>query len=536
MKKLIGGWAAVAVAVMLPLPLSAADASDPAPLDSGAVDEFVEFQIEKHRVPGLALAMIEGGQVTHLAGFGEADDGVPVTPDTPFVLGSISKSFTAVAVLQLVERELIDLDAPVRTYLPGFAVADPAASAAITPRHLLQHTSGLSELGYNRVLDRETTLEEAVADLERARPTAAVGMRFQYFNQGYSVLALLVETVIGQAYGDYVVQHIFEPLEMTRSFADRDHAEEAGLAQGHTKLFGFALPRDLPFTEFALGYGNLISTARDLSRFALAISGDGTYDGATILSPDSVALMRTPPSGVADTNYGLGWFVWESDGVVKEGHSGGEETFMASLTLLPGQEAGFIWLMNQEHFLDPVRGQLDAGLTDLLLGGSSDLGGMSMRWLGLGLLAAVLGALGLAVRSAFKLRGWTERSRGLSTAAVVRKIAPHVIVPALILWVIYRYLGPVVLGEPVAWNFRYVGSYFFPEIALLLLLAIVPDLLQAAYMTGTFVVDRLARSRPDGGLDATVSSSQPVPAAFEPRSGSEMATAGEQRKPSRELR
>ena len=510
------------LALVLALPLAGGAAESA--LDPDEVSEFVEFQVGKHAVPGVAVAMFEDGRVSYLAGFGEAADGRPVTPDTPFVLGSVSKSITAVAVLQLFERDLIDLDAPVRTYLPGFVVADEAASATITVRHLLHHTSGLSELGYNRVLDRGTSLEQAVADLEHARPTAPVGSRFQYFNQGYSVLALLIEVVSGQGYSDYVTEHIFEPLRMTSSFSDRDQAEAAGLAQGHTKVFGFPVARNLPFTEFALGYGHLISTARDLSRFALAMSGDGSYDGATILSPDSVALMRTAPAGVTDTDYGLGWFVWESNGIAKEGHSGGQETFMTSLTLLPDHQSGFIWLMNQEHFLDPVRGQLDAGLTQLLLGEDPSRAGMSMRWLGLGMLAAVLVGLAISIRSAVKLREWRERSRGLSTGAIVRKIAPHVIVPALILWVVYRYLGPVVLGAPTAWNFRYVGAYYFPEVAMLLILATFPDLMQATYMTGTVVVDRLTRSTSAGGHDTGASPEQPGAAASE--SPSNMATAG----------
>lgn len=498
MTSLFARTVAIAVALAVALPMGGAGAAEPVPLDTVAVDDFVRAQMDKHRVPGLALAVIDQGEVTHLAGFGDAGGGRSVTPDTPFVLGSISKSFTAVAVLQLAEQGLVELDAAVAVYLPGFAVADEKATAAITVRHLLSHTSGLSELGYNRVLARDTTLEQAVADLRRARPTAPVGARFQYFNQGYSVLALLVQTVSGQPFGTYVTQHVFEPLSMTRSFVDRGQAITAGLAQGHSKIFGFPLARELPHSDYALGYGHLISTAHDLSRFASAMAHDGTHDDATILTPDSVEIMRTVPAGVPDTTYGLGWSAWEHDGIAFEGHAGGGETFMTSLTLLPEQDSGFVWLMNQEHFLDPVRSQLDAGLTALLLGTVPETGGMSMRWLGLGLLAAVLIAPTFAIGSTLSLRSWVERSRGMSTGAIVRRIAPHVAVPAIVVWVIYHYLGPLFLGQPVAWNFRYVGSYFFPEVALLLILAVVPDLLQALYMTATVTVERLVRSRDSG--------------------------------------
>lgn len=118
--------------------------------DANAVDAFVVEQMEKHRVPGVAVAILEDGEVSYLKGYGASGKGNPVTADTPFVIGSISKSFTAVAILQLVEDGLVDLDAPVRSYLPSFEVADETATGSITVRHFLHHTSGLSELGYNR--------------------------------------------------------------------------------------------------------------------------------------------------------------------------------------------------------------------------------------------------------------------------------------------------------------------------------------------------------------------------------------------------
>jgi CubicO group peptidase (beta-lactamase class C family) len=135
------------------------------------VDAFIGLLMRKHRVPGLAVALIDDGRVSYAAGYGTAVND-RVTPDTPFMLGSISKTFTAVAVLQLVEQHRLDLDAPVQNYLPWFEVADQESSAAITVRHLLNHTSGLSELGCNHVPDRTATLEQSVRALRTARPTA----------------------------------------------------------------------------------------------------------------------------------------------------------------------------------------------------------------------------------------------------------------------------------------------------------------------------------------------------------------------------
>ena len=132
------------------------------------------------RIPGLALGIVDGDRISYLRGFGTADDNrTKVTPQTPFIIGSVSKSLTAVAVMQLVEANRIELDAPVQRYLPWFRVADEKASAEITVRHLLNQTSGLStKTGRTFQGDGDTSdtaLEQAVRKLADVELSAAVG-------------------------------------------------------------------------------------------------------------------------------------------------------------------------------------------------------------------------------------------------------------------------------------------------------------------------------------------------------------------------
>ena len=305
-----------------------------------AVDRFIESQMDRHRIPGVALVVVEDGRVTYATGYGTAGGGRPMTAGTPMSIGSITKSFTAVAILQLVEEGRIDLDAPVRTYLPWFRVADDAASDSITVRHLLQHRSGLSEFGYNRVHPPDTTLEQGVRDLRDARLTAPVGTTYQYFSPNYQALALIIETVTGQTYGAYVAEHIFAPLRMTRSYASQVEAQAAGMAQGHSKLFGYPLARDHPFRQYVLGAGYLVSTARDLSHLLVALGNDGVFEGVRILAPASVALMRLPVDEQGDTTTGLAWGSRRYHGATWEGASGADETFMSQMLLAPRMAAG----------------------------------------------------------------------------------------------------------------------------------------------------------------------------------------------------
>src|SRR5512147_1535366 len=131
-------------------------------LDLQAIDSFLQAQVKANRIPGMAVAIVQGDQILFAKGYGEAASGRPVTPQTQFYIGSVSKGFTALAIMQLVEQGKLELDAPVQKYLPWFKVADPEASRQITIRHLLNHTSGLGERGDPHVDAYTTSIEDEV--------------------------------------------------------------------------------------------------------------------------------------------------------------------------------------------------------------------------------------------------------------------------------------------------------------------------------------------------------------------------------------
>lgn len=203
-------------------------------------------QMAHHHIPGLALAITHGDQVVHVRGYGEAKPGVPVTGQTQFRMASLSKSFTALAVLQLVEAGKMELDAPVTRYLPGFALATPLAAARISVRQLLNHTSGLADAGFvNGLGGQQQSLPERVGSLRSAHPVAEPGKAFHYFDPNYQVLARLVEVVSGQAFDTYLQQHVFVPLAMRNTASGLTSAISAQsaphLAQGHVLAYGAAL-------------------------------------------------------------------------------------------------------------------------------------------------------------------------------------------------------------------------------------------------------------------------------------------------------
>ena len=240
------------------------------------IDAYIKEQMHRLNIPGVSLAIVEGGKIVHLRGFGKARPGGEApTPQTPFFIGSLTKSLTALAVMQLVEAGKVELDAPVQRYLPWFRVADPQASAEMTVRHLLNQTSGLPMmLGMADLANldsRPDAAERQMRALSTLKLTRPVGSRFEYTNANYNVLGLIIETASGESYSDYVQRHIFDPLDMSHTFTSKAEAKQNGLAMGHRYWFGHPFPAaNLSMPPASLPSGQLISSAEDMAHYLIA--------------------------------------------------------------------------------------------------------------------------------------------------------------------------------------------------------------------------------------------------------------------------
>jgi len=325
-------------------------------LEHSDIDAYIEAQMREWNIPGAALVIVQEGQVTHLQTFGQAGKGRPVTPQTPFEIGSCSKSFTALAVLQLVEAGRVDLDAPVQNYLPWFRVADAEAGARITVRHLLNHTSGLANATDARawVNPRGLSLEDWGRSLHRLPLSAAPGTRYQYSNFGYMVLALVIEAASGQSYGAYLSQQIFSPLDMRNSFTDPALARAHGLADGHTWWFG--LPHrslEQPRPDM-LGAGYIMVSPEDMAPYLIAQLNSGLYGDTRLLSTEGITAMHTPPQLPAESSsYGMGWVNYLEDGYTIINHNGRSAGFSSAMFLLPEQQIGIAVMANVASTLAP---------------------------------------------------------------------------------------------------------------------------------------------------------------------------------------
>ncbi len=337
-----------------------------------AIDGYVSQQMRAGIIPGLALAIVRGDQVVHVQGFGTAGPGGrDVTAETPFLIGSLSKSFTALAIMQLVEAGKIELDAFVQRYIPWFRLADAQASARITVRELLNQTSGIpTSAGIKPVAEGgNKTLEQRVREMRAVKLSKPVGSTFQYSNANYVILGLIVQVVSGISYGKYIEQHIFAPLEMRHSYVSETEAEQHGLASGYQWWFGYPVATGHPFLPDQLPAGYIISCAEDMARYLLAHMNQGRYGSTSILSPQGMAELQTGVAviGRSQLQYGMGWMTGNVNDLYVIMHAGDNWNYHADIAIAPREQVGVVILINANSILAATTNGLQGHIvTDVL--------------------------------------------------------------------------------------------------------------------------------------------------------------------------
>ncbi|MGE5375140.1 MAG: serine hydrolase domain-containing protein [Bacteroidota bacterium] len=341
------------------------------------VDAYIRTKMKELGIPGAALVIVEGDQIVHLKAFGVADgSGRPVTPQTPFFTGSTGKSFTALAVMELVEAGRINLDAPVQTYLPWFRVADNNASEKITVRQLLNQTSGLpTSIGQEQLAKNDlgdTAIENNVRALANVKLSAPPGERYEYSNANYVTLGMIIQAVSGQSYENYIREHIFKPLDMQNSFTSKTEAQQDGLAVGYQKWFGIPVATpNLPFVRGSLPAGQLNMSAEDFGHYLIAQLNDGSYRGASVLSPTGIAALHHPDVRMPGSSdfYGMGWEIQHFQGVEVIRHNGQVPGYTTDMFLVPEKHLAVAMVMNTYSPMLGIRvSRLPSSVLRMLLG------------------------------------------------------------------------------------------------------------------------------------------------------------------------
>lgn len=318
-----------------------------------------------HGVPGVSVAVFTGGEVVEATtGVVNLRTGVPVTPDTLFMIQSITKVWTAALTMQLVDEGLISLDAPVRTYLPAFRTADEGVSARITVRHLLTHAGGFEGDIWAPTTCGTDALERFVDDLvSRAPQYAAPGEMYSYCSAGYGVLGRLVEVLRGAPYADALRRHLAVPLGIDELAFSADEALGFRAAIGHvggdtgSPLRPCRVWAAMPPSNPAAG-NQLAMSARGLLAFGRMHLSDGrAADGTPVLSDRSLRAMREwqidHPAAAGDrTGHGLGWMLRDQGRTVE--HAGDSYGVAALLRIVPDRGLAVAVAGNGGSFADLV--------------------------------------------------------------------------------------------------------------------------------------------------------------------------------------
>jgi CubicO group peptidase (beta-lactamase class C family) len=475
-------------------PLGASEISDEGsnPVERAAT--AIERQFDEMGVGQASYAVINDAEET-VAGYGAA------SADTPFVIGSVSKSFTALAILQLVERGLVALDSPVTDFIDWFTTAAPTAS--ITVRQLLHQTSGISTLdGSRSAFTPATSLEDRVRLIETYELVSEPGSEFNYSNLNYAVLGLIVQEVSGVGYGEFVEQEIFGPLGMDNSYFDFALAQANELARGTITVFG--LPVSLSQTAFpgSVPDGYLISTAADMALYARFQMGDGSLNGRRLLSAENLAMMHTPAieaeGGQHLDHYAMGWRTGSFDGQSLISHDGNTFGFHANVALLPDLDAAVVVLMARNGGLSMVTGPENAGL-EALAGGTPEVSrSPTVAWIVVDAVLAVLvsGSIVSVILRRRRRREFPRRAAPL-WPAIVQVVAGVLIGVSVVLLAGSMSGGVDVVAFRLLWALA-------PDVTLLAVA--IPLLLIAAGMA-TFLERRTTRqlltpvSGPEGSVE-----------------------------------
>ena len=328
-----------------------------------SIGPFVTEQLAAWEVPGCAVAAVKDGKVVLAGGWGRRDqaDGLPVTQDTLFAIGSTTKAFTASTVGALVDDGLLEWQRPLRNYLPDLRLHDPVVTERLTIIDLLSHRSGLPRHDLAWVAYPDRSRAEMVRRLRYLPLSEDLRQGFQYCNLGYMVAGHLVEVLSGTQWEDFLRSRLLTPLGMNRTNlsaddmrADPDHAT------AHERRQGAVVPvPQRPVTSMAPA-GAINSCAADMTRWLLAQLGGGQVDGLAVMSPDTVnrqhaAHMVVPEDRTfpASTRYayGLGWLIGRYRDHRLLEHGGGIDGFVTECMLLPDDGIGVAVMTNTSSSL-----------------------------------------------------------------------------------------------------------------------------------------------------------------------------------------
>ena len=327
-----------------PTRAAAAAKAKPAAFDEQAFDEFAAKQMASDKTPGLTIGFLQGdSEWVKGYGYSDLENKVPAKAESAYRLASVSKSMTAVAIMQLVEKGKINLDSEVQTYVSYF----PKKQWPVTVRQVLGHIGGIShyKVPANELhIKEKKTTREAIAIFENFDLIAEPGTRYSYSSYGYNLLAAIVESASGMSFGDYMRQNVWLPAGMNNTRLDDPLEIIPNRVRGYQLVSGQVKNSEFVDISSRMGGGGTRSTVPDLLKYARAVMGGKLLSHASMVQVTSSMATRDGRF----TNYGMGWETTPDLGRFMLVHSGGQQETTTLLYLVPSQNLAMAVAINFE--------------------------------------------------------------------------------------------------------------------------------------------------------------------------------------------
>ncbi len=318
-----------------------------------ALCERILADKKRLKVPGVAVGVWHNGQAL-TAGFGRTsvENPLRITPDTLFQVGSISKTFTATALMRLVEMGALDLDTPVRKILPKFKMSDPEVEKRLTTRHLLTHTGGWIGDYFDDFGNGDDALQKMVRRIRKLPQVTPLGAVWSYNNTGFNIASRILEVLTEKPYETAMQEIILTPLGLTHTFFyPNDLLITHRVVSGHYKEHGkVKVSRPWAVGRAANGVGGVISSVRELLRYARFHMGNGANEnGEPVMRRETLEAMRIPQADAGGRGQiGLSWFIRKAGSLTIYGHGGATHGQQAMLHFIPEKDFAITLLTNSD--------------------------------------------------------------------------------------------------------------------------------------------------------------------------------------------
>ncbi len=401
------------------------------------IDNYVKKMQDKANIPAISIGIIKNSSLIYKNSYSKDNE---INTESLFHIGSLTKSFTALAIMQLVEDGKINLDDSIKKYLPWFTIKDEKDINNITIRTLLNQTSGFSTYdglkNFNDWDNSDFALEKTIKALKDVALVSKPSTTFHYSNINYQILGLVIEKVTGFSYNQYIKNNIFNKLDMKNSYASLENIEKKNIAQGHRLWFCQAIKSDFPFSKVLLPAGYIISNVEDMSKYLIAQLNEGSYKKEQIFSSSIIKQIQTPSAIIVKDKvyYGFGWFV-DTTKELYLNHIGTVPGYTAAMIIFPEEKLGLIMLTNATSYTlgSKELNTLAGGIIDIIKNKEPKNNGIDIIS-----ISAYIFFIGLLISQLFLLRWFVKRLKYISKYKIIFSLLLDILIVISLFFIVPR--------------------------------------------------------------------------------------------------